>query len=205
MCGCLSVSFYKPYFDVETSDIIKRIYFAASIVLRKDDSFMGIIREKPDLYGPFWISTTLIFVIAFTSHLSSWLASWMTGKNWVYDFQSIVTAASLIYGFAFGAPAAVWVALRQYDPKFRLITITCLYGYSMFVFIPWSFVCLQPFSILSWFTLLLAFACSGLLLARNLAPNILEITGNHGPSILGIIAFAQFCFSLSLKFFFFNK
>ena len=54
MCGCLSVKYYQPYFDIETEDISRRI-FAASFYTRRDDSFMNLIREKPDAYGPFWV------------------------------------------------------------------------------------------------------------------------------------------------------
>ena len=57
MCGCLSVKYYQPYFDIETEDIGKRI-FVASLYTRKDDSFMNLIREKPDAYGPFWVYGT---------------------------------------------------------------------------------------------------------------------------------------------------
>jgi hypothetical protein len=202
MCGCLSVRYYQPYFDIDTGDITKRVT-ASVLYLKRDDSFMGIIRDKPDAYGPFWVSTTLVFVVAFTSHLSSWLASWMVGKNWAYDFESVVTAATLIYGFAFGAPALLWLLLRQFEPKVKLITILCLYGYSLCIFVPWAFFCLVPSAILSWVSLLGACVLSGLFLARNLAPTVLEIAGHHAATILGVVAFGQFCFSLTLKLSFF--
>lgn len=54
----------------------------------------------------------------------------------VYDFQSIVTASSLIFGFAFGAPLAIWFGLKQINLNLKIVTIGCLYGYSLFVFIP---------------------------------------------------------------------
>lgn len=129
----------------------------------------------------------------------------MVGKNWAYDFQSVVTAATLIYGFAFGAPVALWMLLRQYEPKVKLITIICLYGYSLVIFIPWAFICLQPYSAVSWITLLLTTAISGLFLARNLAPTVLEIGGQQAPTILGGVGLCQLIFSVILKFYFFNK
>ena len=54
----------------------------------------------------------------------------------VYDFQSIVTASSLIFGFVFGAPLAIWFGLKQINLNLKIVTIGCLYGYSLFVFIP---------------------------------------------------------------------
>lgn len=53
-----------------------------------------------------------------------------------YDFQSVVTAASLIYGFAAGVPLAIYLTLGQYGARLALINCVCLYGYSLFVYIP---------------------------------------------------------------------
>lgn len=142
-------------------------------------------------------------MVAFTSHLSSWLASWMVGGNWAYDFQSVISAASFVYGFAAGAPACLWLLLRQFEPKVKLITILCLYGYSLFVFIPWAFTCLIPSALLAWLTLLLTGIFSGLFLGRNLMPTIVEIAGQHAPTILGVVMGLQVIFSIVLKLFFF--
>jgi hypothetical protein len=80
-CGCLSVRFYQPYFDVDTVDVTSRIAHA-TFYCRREENFLTSLRDKPDAYGPFWIMTTLVFTVAVTSHVSSWLSSWMSGKNW---------------------------------------------------------------------------------------------------------------------------
>ena len=72
-CGFLSVRFYKPYFDVDSTDITARLQHVL-FKHSKDDSFMSVIAEKPDAYGPFWISTSLIFAVAVASHISSFLS-----------------------------------------------------------------------------------------------------------------------------------
>ena len=56
--------------------------------------------------------------------------------NRVYDFQSIVTASSLVFGFAVGAPVGIWFVLKQHTTTLRVVTVGCLYGYSLFIFIP---------------------------------------------------------------------
>jgi hypothetical protein len=61
--------------------------------------------------------------------------SLLTGRE--YDFQSVLTASSVVYGFAAGAPLGIWFALRQLTGlKVAIITTVCLYGYSLTVFIP---------------------------------------------------------------------
>jgi hypothetical protein len=113
-CGCISVQFYQPYFDLDTADVISRIS-SAMFYCRREENFLNLMKDKPDAYGPFWIATTLVFTVAVTSHINSWLLSWMSGKTWVYDFQSIVSALSLIYGFAAGVPVGnIYVYMYVY-------------------------------------------------------------------------------------------
>lgn len=85
LCGCLSVRFYQPYFDIDTADVISRIS-NATFFCKREDNFLSRVKDKPDAYGPFWIATTLIFTLAVTSHINSWLSSWMQGKNWCAFF-----------------------------------------------------------------------------------------------------------------------
>ena len=53
-----------------------------------------------------------------------------------YDFQTVVSVATLIYGFASIVPLCIWFTLKQLEAKVKLITVICLYGYSLFHFIP---------------------------------------------------------------------
>lgn len=55
LCGFMSVQYYQPYFDVDTSDIYTRI-FQSTFYCRREQNFLALIGEKPDAYGPFWVS-----------------------------------------------------------------------------------------------------------------------------------------------------
>jgi hypothetical protein len=59
----------------------------------------------------------------------------MSGKNWEYNFESVVTSASIVYGFAAGAPLVMYLILGQYGARFKLISAVCLYGYSLSIYI----------------------------------------------------------------------
>lgn len=202
LCGILSVKFYKPYFDIDTKDISTRLYH--SLVSFKDASFLNMISEKPDAYGPFWISTSLIFVVAVSSHMSSFLSAWMLGKVWAYDFQSFLTLASMVYSFLAGVPLALWFSVRQFNSKFKLSTALCLYGYSLMPFIPAAALCIFPTQLFpfpyAWLLFLGAGSISILFLLRNLAPTIIESTGDKAFIVLGALALIQFVFTLMVKF-----
>lgn len=64
-CGCCScfnfVNILQPYFEVKNMDIFERL---KTSVIPMNKTFYTTASQSPDLYGPFWISTTLIFVIA---------------------------------------------------------------------------------------------------------------------------------------------
>lgn len=60
MCGLLSLQFYKPYFDVDTSEVKARLVQAAWPLRKTSPPFLGGESEsgssKVDLYGPVWVS-----------------------------------------------------------------------------------------------------------------------------------------------------
>lgn len=58
-------------------------------------SFKQVVKDKPDLYGPFWIATTLIVIIVASASLITFFASNNT-TTVNYDFQKIPVATSLV-------------------------------------------------------------------------------------------------------------
>lgn len=58
-CGCLSIRYYQPFFDVDTNDVISRIS-GALFYCNRDQNFLGLVGEKPDAYGPFWVGYSKI-------------------------------------------------------------------------------------------------------------------------------------------------
>lgn len=58
MCGLLSLQFYQPYFDVNTSDVKMRVLQAAWPLRKRSTSFLGEgeSSQQADLYGPVWVS-----------------------------------------------------------------------------------------------------------------------------------------------------
>lgn len=53
-CGCISVQYYQPYFDLDTQDVINRIW-SSLFFCRRQETFLDSIMQKPDAYGPFWV------------------------------------------------------------------------------------------------------------------------------------------------------
>jgi hypothetical protein len=164
---------------------------------------MSMIEQKPDAYGPFWIATTLVFVAAVTSHFSSWVAAWMLGRIWVYNFEELLSISSVIYGFSGAVPLLIWFVLKQMGSTLRLINVICLYGYSLTVFIPAAIICVAPSEIVHWLALLAAAGLSALFLVRNLAPLVVTHMRQHAAIFLGAVGLSQVILVLILKLCFF--
>ena len=136
----LTPSFYSACFDVDASDIIARVQ-AALWPFRPPQPFLALIAQKPDLYGPVWLAATLVFIIGAGSNLASWLnfSSSTAVSIWQYDFQALTKALVFVYGFSFLAPVAVWTAMAYLLPRnagLGIVSLTCVYGYSVAPFIP---------------------------------------------------------------------
>ena len=54
-CGCLSVKFYQPYFDLDTQDVSNRIWSSLFFCRRQDTFLDNFATKNPDVYGPFWV------------------------------------------------------------------------------------------------------------------------------------------------------
>ncbi len=88
--SCCNVNFLKPYFDLTTDELKERLI---NSLIPFNPKFYDISQKNPDLYGPFWIYTTLIFVIAASGSLTKQL----NGNSSDQFFQEFVPlAASLV-------------------------------------------------------------------------------------------------------------
>lgn len=53
-CGCLSVQFYQPYFDINSDDVKNRL-LQALFYCKRGELFLTVVGDKPDAYGPVWV------------------------------------------------------------------------------------------------------------------------------------------------------
>jgi hypothetical protein len=77
-----TLSFYAQFFDVDTSTVLNRCL--ATIYPRTN--FLDILDGNPDLYGPFWIATTVVMILFLTGTISQYLNS-QGEKHFAYDFK----------------------------------------------------------------------------------------------------------------------
>lgn len=127
---------------------------------------------NPDLYGPFWVTLTLIFTIGISGNLARFFQHDHTSDFiWHYNFHLVSYASTCLIMYVCIMPLAIWSVLKwsineinedidldiesvrenfllisvlhllisrprqaPYVPS--LLSIVCLYGYSLSVYVP---------------------------------------------------------------------
>lgn len=215
-----SIKRYRTYFNVDTSEVLKRM-FAAVILFFKGD-FLESINDNPDLYGPFWVASTLVFVSAATGNYAAYLAhnssSSSKGKSgghdndddddsqgWYYDIDKVGGSMALFYGYVGIVGLLLWASLRWFKANVSLAQVWCTYGYSMCIFIPMAVVSVVPIEIVRWSVLGAATFASGMFLLLTFRKPVMESqAGAKASPILLAIMGLHGALGLALKFYFFN-
>lgn len=167
--GFFSVKRFSPYFNVDTVDVLERI--RDSLLPYKGD-FVEKVGHNPDIYGPFWICTTLIFVAAALGNFASYLSHKLKSEAWAYDINKVTWSAGIFYGYTVLVPLAFYFLLNYFRVTSGLVQLWCLYGYSLFIFIPASFLSAVPIEIFRWVIVGVAGFVSATFLAVNMRSHI---------------------------------
>ncbi|KAL6719848.1 hypothetical protein ACLMJK_001769 [Lecanora helva] len=161
-----TLSFYAQFFDVDTSEVLRR----CSSSLYPRAPFLDILDGNPDLYGPFWIATTLVFILFVTATISQYLSE-KNVAHFEYNFTLLSGAAGLIYGYTAFVPVALWALLRWFGAESAtLVECWALYGYANVIWIPVALISWSPISALNYVFVAIGFALSAIFLVRNLWP-----------------------------------
>jgi len=200
LCGFFTVEFYQPYFNVSTNDVKERVKSSLNPLKPR---FFELTQENPDLYGPIWIYTTLVLVLAAAGNFAQFMHP-DSNKNASYNYDFVPIAATIIYGFGFVFPVLLTILLKVFGSNTSSYVQTiCCYGYSLFVFIPAFILAIIPVSILQWIVICLAIASSTLFLVTNYGHELGKYVGKQRHILIGFIGAAQIILLLIFKLYFF--
>ncbi|TID26677.1 Yip1 domain family [Venturia nashicola] len=194
-----SIQFYAQYFDVDTNEVIKRCWAA----LYPRANFLDVLEGNPDLYGPFWIATTVVFILFMTGTIS-WKLDHRGQEHYSYDFGLLSGAAGLIYGYTGIIPIGLWATLKWFGSESaNLMECWALYGYANLIWIPVALISWSPISILNYVFVGIGFFVSASFLFRNLYP-VLSATDVRTSKILLIVVVALHAgLAIAIKILFF--
>ena len=108
--------------------------------------FHQLYHAKPDLYGPFWILTSLIASLFIAGNLSRYIR--LGKKDFEYNFTVIPIAAGIIYGVGLGLPLLISYLLKWFGNNVSegtpVASAIGIYGYSFSSFLLVSILCAIP-------------------------------------------------------------
>lgn len=200
-----SIKRYREYFNVGTSDVLSRIL--RSVVYFFKGDFLDHIGGNPDLYGPFWIASTLIFTSAAAGNTASYIAHHSSDdqKGWYYDVDKVGGSMGLFYGYVGFVGLVCFAVLKYFKSSASLPMIWCIYGYALVSYIPMAALCVIPIESARWALVGVATAISGVFLVRSLQPCVADSeVGVKSTLVLAVALAAHLVLGLSLKLYFFN-
>ncbi|XP_020342443.1 protein YIPF1 [Oncorhynchus kisutch] len=208
--GFWTFEYYQSFFNVDTMQVLDRV--KRSLVPLPGRNFIKhTLQSSPDLYGPFWICVTLVFSLAISGNLSTFLNS-LGSPDYHYrpQFHRVTIAAVVIFLYAWLVPLGVWGFLtwRQREERqqsgYSFLETVCVYGYSLFIYIPTSVLWILPFEWLRWLLILVAMVISGSVLVLTFWPVVRDDTQVTAFATVATIVVLHALLSIGCKMYFFQ-
>ncbi|KAJ1898234.1 hypothetical protein IW146_004112 [Coemansia sp. RSA 922] len=192
--------YWAQYFNVDSSDVVQRSFLA---VVPKD-SFLDVYNTNPDLWGTFWIPTSVIFAMFVTASLSQSIAVALAGQKREYDFSMLSFAVFTIYSYVLAIGTFVYLATKYFGSQPGLMECFSVYGYAMAVWIPISVLCVLPFDWFRWVMVAVGFASSGFFIMRSVNQIVSRSNGKLHKGIIPLLLVAHALLVVVFKFRFFS-
>lgn len=160
-----SFEYYQTFFDVDTMTVVERVVNSIIPKRAPSDYLQLNIGTSPDLYGPVWIVITLIFTIAISGNMASYLQN-AGDHHWRYNFHLVSVAATIIVLYTSLMPLTIWALLKWFDrpnldetPPYipSLLSLVCIYGYSLAIYIPVSILWTIQISVFQYLLMVTGF------------------------------------------------
>ncbi|PFH62713.1 hypothetical protein XA68_12391 [Ophiocordyceps unilateralis] len=194
-----TMSFYAQFFDVDTSAVLSRCWAA----LFPRANFLDVLEGNADLYGPFWIATTVVLILFLGGTISQYLST-TRSTPFAYDFRLLSGAAGLVYGYTLFLPVLLFLALRYFGSELaNLLECWALYGYSNLIWIPVAIISWSPLEVLNWVFVAVGFSMSVAFLVRNLYPVLSATDKQISKVLLILVVMLHAGLSLTIKILFF--
>lgn len=210
--GILSFDFYQSLFDVDTDTVCNRL--RSALIPKKNYNFIESVlrsrrRSGPDMYGPFWICTTLVFSTAICGNLANFIAQDGDPKyEYSPEFEKVSLVASSVFGYAYFVPVMLWFLIKynfaNNSANYRFMEILCTYGYSLFVYIPISILWVFPVESFRWLLVITGAGISGSMLAQAFYPVVKSEKKQMIYLLLGIIISLNLAMAVGFKTYFFE-
>lgn len=202
--------YYQSFFNVDTVQVLDRVK-GSMMPLPGRNFIKHHLRSNPDLYGPFWICVTLVFSVSISGNLSTFLShKGISEYHYRPQFHRVTIAAVVIFLYAWLVPVGLWGFLtwRQGAERqvggYSFLETVCVYGYSLFIYIPTSVLWIIPVEWLHWMLILVAMVISGSVLVLTFWPVVRDDTKVMAVATVATIVVLHTLLAIGCKMYFFQ-
>merc|ERR1711939_47528 len=187
--GFLSLEYYSGWFDGDTRTVLTRCWRTLVGPVLRENYIEEVLAGAPDLYGPFWVPTVLIFSLFLTSSLSTSISAYLAGSSYNYDFTRLGAAVSLVYSYFLGLPCLLWLATKYWAGVSDRSAVDFLgvYGYGSTIWVAVAWLALIPLTPLRLALVAVGTAISLAFLILNVYP-VLSLSPNKSAHLLLVAA-----------------
>ncbi|XP_016343184.1 protein YIPF1-like isoform X1 [Sinocyclocheilus anshuiensis] len=208
--GFWTFEYYQSFFNVDTMQVLDRI--KGSVIPLPGRNFVKHhIRNNPDLYGPFWICVTLVFSVAISGDLYTFLFNMGDpGHHYRPQFNRVSIAAVTVFLYAWLVPLGVWgflmwrQSVESHISSYTFLETVCVYGYSLFIYIPTSILWTISVYWLEWLLIVIAMVISGSVLVMAFWPAIRDDTKLTAFATMAVIVSLHALLAVGFKLYFFQ-
>lgn len=182
--------FYSAYFDITTSDFVARL-FRALIPWKPllgwtiDDEEQNGGTSVPDLYGPVWVTTTLVLALSMGAKIAEFLANVVRKRETSnvgtslggVEFARLWRAAGVLYFYVFAFPVMLTMfqclfakrSLQESGVRAHpMLGTIMVYGYSMTPVVVAALVATVPIELVQIVAMGVAFFIGAFMIMLNL-------------------------------------
>ncbi|KAG8441364.1 hypothetical protein GDO86_006916 [Hymenochirus boettgeri] len=205
--------YYQDFFDIDTYQVLDRIR-GAVLPIPGRNFVRHHLRNNPDLYGPFWICATLVITVTIMGNLGTFIQLHNQKEphtKYSPQFHKLSVAAVAIYCYAWIVPLCLWGFLqwrKGVSPNvgsYSFIETVCVYGYSLFVYIPATVLCVVPNEPFRWVLILLAMILSICVLVLSVWQHIRRDNKMVVIGLIAIMVALHVLFAVGCKMYFFME
>lgn len=125
------IEYYQQFFNIDTMEVVDRIVTSLipnrapssylkthlvriwNLISTVSDSSFFLQGVNPDLYGPFWVTLTLIFTIGISGNLARFFQHDHASEFvWHYNFHLVSYASTCLIMYVCIMPLAIWSVLK---------------------------------------------------------------------------------------------
>ncbi|KAJ3101196.1 hypothetical protein HDU96_010085, partial [Phlyctochytrium bullatum] len=165
-----TVDYYSKWFDVDSDEVGRRLL--ASVLPR--GGFLASLSPTPDLYGPFWVPTTVVFCLFVTSSIAGSIFAYLHGTTYNYDLTMLTVATTTVYAYLMGLPGFLWGVGKWFKSPVKFLEVLAVVGYSFTIWVPTLLLCILPMELARWILIGIAFGVSAFFILQNVLPALAE-------------------------------